>query len=157
MQTEMERGLTPPPQTTLELRVPEKNEKLGAAAVHVGDIFFPIIFPLGAMLFTRKKSDYVYSHARQSIIETLWLNIFLGIAIITSLYFTFSGLWQHYQEGWVNWDWQEQAIKLGVKALISWILMAILGFINTVTAVLQAIKALQGEWPKSWKKKMAKV
>lgn len=145
------------PQTTLQLRTPEQNEKLGAAAVHVGDIFFPIIFPLGAMIFSRKKSDYVYSHARQAIIETLWVNVFLGIAIVVSLSFSIAHFWELYQNGFEDVDWWVEGGKAALKFLIGWILMAILGFINMITAVLQAIKAFQGEWPKSWKKKMAKA
>ena len=157
MQTEIERGRAKPPQTGLELRAPEQKEKLGGAAVHVGAIFAPILFPIGAMLFTRKKSQYVYSHARQSLVETLWLNVFLGIAIITSLSFTIAHFYELYQNGFEDVEWWSELGKAALKAAISWILMWILGLINTVVSIVQALKAYQGEWPKSWKKKMAKA
>ena len=150
----MERELQAP-ETGLALRKPTDSERMGGAAVHVGAIFAPILFPIGAMLFTRKKSDYVHSHARQSLVETLWLNVFLGIAIVVSLSFTVAHFWELYQNGFEDVNWWTELWKAAGKVLISYILMWMLGFINMIVSILQALKAFQGEWPKSWRKKAA--
>ncbi|MCH8977646.1 MAG: DUF4870 domain-containing protein [Armatimonadetes bacterium] len=152
----MERELDVP-RSAIALREPGASDRLGGALVHVGAIFAPILFPIGAMLFTRKKKDYVYAHARQSLVETIWLNVFLGIAIVTSLSFTAAHILELYQGGVQNIDWWKELLNAGIKFAISYILMALLGFFNTIVSVLQAIKAYQGEWPKSWRKKMAKA
>jgi len=157
MKTEMERGLTTPPPTTIKLPVPQKSEKTGAAVVHVADIFFPIVAPSIAWFVTRKKSDYIASHARQAIVEALWLKLFLGIAIAVSLTFTVLHVVELWQGGVENIDWWPEIWKAVLKFAISWILMTILGFINSIMSILQAVKAYQGEWPKSWVKRMAKM
>lgn len=153
----MEREIAGPSTIKLDLPLPQQNEKLGAVAVHIGDIFLPILFPLGALLFARKKSEYVYSHARQAIVEALWIKAILGVAILASLSFTFSGLWEHYQEGWVNWDWQGELVRFGIKAVISWAVLWIFGVINTVLSAIHAVQAFQGVWPKFFQKRAAKA
>ena len=152
----MERELQAP-RSEVALREATQRERFGGAAVHAGAIFAPILFPIGAMLFTRKKSEYVYSHARQSLVETLWLNVFLGIAIVVSLSFTVAHFWELYQGGFEGVNWWVELGKAAGKVLISYILMWILGFFNMIVSILQALKAFQGEWPKSWRKKMAKA
>ena len=145
--------VSPPPETGLTLPRPNARERLGGAAVHVGAIFAPILFPIGAYLFARKKAVYVAAHARQSLVETLWLNVFIGLAIVISLSFTIAHVIHVYQEGLENVDWVKELLSAGIKILISYLLLLLLGFINTIVSIGQAIKAYRGEWPKSWKKK----
>ena len=145
--------VSPPPETGLTLPRPNARERLGGAMVHVGAIFAPILFPIGAYLFARKKAVYVAAHARQSLVETLLLNVFIGLAIVVSLSFTIAHIVHLYQEGVENIDWIKELLSAGIKMLVSYLLLALLCFINTVVSIVQAIKAYQGEWPKSWKKK----
>ena len=145
--------VSPPPETGLTLPRPNARERLGGAAVHVGAIFAPILFPIGAYLFARKKAVYVAAHARQSLVETLWLNVFIGLAIVISLSFTIAHVIHVYQEGLENVDWVKELLSAGNKILISYLVLLLPGLINTIGSIGHAIQAYPGALPQSWEKK----
>lgn len=120
------------------------GERKLAALVHVGSIFGPLWVPLIAWFWQRRKSEYVAAHAWQAIRDLLFLNVILVTIGLISLVMTITSINQHYQEGWENFSIWPVLVKFAVV----WIIVAILGLINTVQSVIQAMKALRGDWPR---------
>lgn len=139
-----------------ELYKPEQGDKTTAAAVHIGAIFAPIWVPLIAWIVTGKNKKFVAAHARQSLTETLVLNILIGIAMIASLSYTAWRIYSLYQQGFENVDWGPVIWQSVLRIGIWWLAMGILWVINLVVSIRQAMQALRGEWPKSAVKRAAR-
>jgi hypothetical protein len=122
---------------------PVDHEKRVAALMHLSSIPAPLWGPLIG-LAVGCKSRYVRAHALQALYETLVLNLILGIAMLCSLIYTLTKLWQHYQSDWVNFSWTEFALRF----VVGWILLGILWLINSIQAIRAALRANAGQWPK---------
>lgn len=118
-------------------------ERRLAALVLAFSIFVPILAPLvGLALFHRRK--FVTAHALQALYGLIVVKLLLFIAIVCSVAFTIYSLWGHYQSGWENFSIWPMLIRTGVV----WLLLLLLAAINFVVSVRDAIRALQGRWPK---------
>jgi uncharacterized membrane protein len=142
---------------TTTLAKPEQNERTTAALVHVGAIFVPIWIPLIAYLVTRKDREFVAAHARQSLVETLVLNVLIGIAMLGSLCYTVVGLYTLWQGGVENIDWSEVVWQSLLRLGVWWLVMGVLWLINTIVSVRQALQAHRGEWPRSARRRAARA
>jgi hypothetical protein len=134
------------------LAKPEQGDRSLAAAVHAGAIFFPLLVPLVAYFVTRTSRPFVAAHARQSLVETIVLNVLIGTAMVVSLGFTIWRLWGYYQNDWQDIDWWGFALRFALW----WVAMGVLWVINLVVSIRQALQALRGEWPRSARKRAAK-
>ncbi len=141
---------------TTSLVKPEQSERSTAAAVHIGAIFVPIWVPLIAYFVTRKRREFVAAHARQSLVETLVLNVLIGIAMLGSLCYTVWRVYTLYQGGVENIDWSDVIWQSLLRLGVWWLAMGVLWLINTIVSVRQAMQALRGEWPKSVRKRAAR-
>jgi uncharacterized membrane protein len=139
------------------LAKPEQGERSTAAAVHIGAIFVPIWVPLIAWVVTRKDRPFVAAHARQSLVETLVLNVLIGIAMLGSLAYTVYNVWSMYQEGFDKVDWYAVAWQSLLRLGIWWLAMGVLWLINFFVSLRQALQAYRGEWPRSARKRAARA
>ena len=135
------------------LAVPAKEDRIAAAAVHIGSIFAPLLVPAIAFLVARGRRPFVAAHARQALVETVVLNVLIAIAIVVSLCFTVSRLWGYYQNGWQDIDWWGFAARL----LFWWVADAVLWLINLVVSIRQAVGALNGVWPRAERKMLGRA
>jgi uncharacterized membrane protein len=142
---------------TTVLAKPDQTERSAAAGVHVGAIFVPIWVPLIAYVVTRRNRPFVAAHARQSLVETFVLNVFIGIAMLGSLAYTVWRVWSMYQEGFENVDWWAAVWQSLLRIGIWWLVMGILWVINLFVSLRQAGMAYRGEWPKSAVKRAART
>ncbi len=131
---------------------PEQGDRTAAAAVHIGAIFAPLIVPIVAYVVTRGKREFVAAHARQSLVETIVLNVLLGVALVCSTAYTIYRLLNYYQNDWQDFDLWEFVIRF----VVGWILLGILWLINLFVSIAQAVGALNGKWPKSAIKRAAR-
>lgn len=118
------------------------SERTGAAAAHVSGIFFPLLGPLVVFL-SAGKSRYVRYHALHALIGMLILNIILITAGAISLTFSLINLWRQYQENFQNFEWW----PILLKSAVTWIVIALIGLVNTVVNIVQGLRAYQGKWP----------
>lgn len=123
---------------------PTDSERALAAAVHIGSIFSPILLPAISYAVTRSKKGFVSAHARQSLVETLVLKVFLFVAFVCSASYTAYRLWNYYQNDWQGFEWQEFLVRF----IVGWIALAILEIINLIVSIRQAIRAFAGKWPR---------
>ena len=135
------------------LAKPEQGERTTAAAVHIGAIFAPIWVPAIAWLVTRKDRPFVAAHAKQSLVETLVLNVLIGVAMLGSLVYTIGSIYSMYQQGFENVDWVEAGWGALLRLGFWWLAMGVLWVINLVVSIRQAVQALNGTWPKSVRRK----
>lgn len=119
------------------------SEKQGAAAAHASGIFFPLLGPI-IVFFLGRKSKYVSYHAMHSFVGMLLLNLFLLTLGAISIGYSVYNLYQHYQEEFKNFVWWHVL----VKSVAVWIVVALIGVVNTLVNIVQAIRALNGEWPR---------
>lgn len=124
----------------------EPGERAWGAAVHVSSIFWPLLGPIVGWAIFAKKSRFVASHAKQALLETLVLNAVLFIVGAASFIYTVTRLWSYWQNNWEGFMWQEFLIRF----IVGWILLFVLGVINTVVSVVQAVKAWKGELPRRY-------
>lgn len=110
--------------------------------MHIGSIFAPILVPAVVYVLSRRIS-FVRSHAFQALYETIVLNILLFVVGTVSLCYTAFRLWNFYQNDWQGFSWFEMVVRFAV----GWLLLGLLGLINTAISLRQAYQAYQGEWP----------
>jgi uncharacterized membrane protein len=139
-----------------DLTKPDQGERTTAAAVHIGAIFAPIWVPLIAWIVTHKNRKFVAAHARQSLMETLVLNVLIGIAMVASLTYTVFRIYNLYQEGFENVDWGPVIWQTLLRIGAWWLAMGILWLINLIVSIRQAAQAMRGEWPRSERKRLAR-
>lgn len=119
------------------------SERQGAAAAHASGIFFPLLGPI-IVFAVGNKSKYVRYHALHSFIGMLLLNIVLLTLGAISIGYSLYNLYEHYQEEFKNFVWWHVL----VKSVAVWIVLALIGLVNTVVNIVQAIRAYNGQWPK---------
>jgi hypothetical protein len=139
------------------LAKPEQGERTTAAMVHIGAIVFPIWVPLIAWVVARKDRPFVAAHAKQSLVETLVLNVLIGIAMVASFAYTVWRVYDMYQRGFDDVDWWGVAWESLLRIGIWWLVMGILWLINLFVSIRQASQALKGEWPRSVRRRMART
>lgn len=124
--------------------VPEVNQtdRSLAAGVHVASIIWPLLGPVIGWVVFRGK-PFVAAHAKQALLETLVLKVGLFVAFVASTVYTVTRIVHFVQTNWVDFTWQEFLLRF----VVGWIVLALLGFFNTVMSVVQAIRAFQGRWP----------
>jgi hypothetical protein len=106
---------------------------------------------------TRKDREFVAAHARQSLVETLVLNVLIGIAMFGSLCFTLLTAYNLYQDGLGNVDWWDVTWRALLRIGVWWLAMGVLWVVNTIVSIRQALQAHRGEWPRSVRKRMARA
>lgn len=119
------------------------SERQGAAAAHASGIFFPLLGPI-VVFFVGRKSKYIRYHALHSFVGMLLLNIVLLTLGAISLGYSLYNLYQHYQENFENFVWWHVL----VKSVAVWVVFALIGLVNTVVNIVQAMRAYRGEWPR---------
>ncbi len=119
------------------------SERQGAAVAHASGIFLPLIGPL-VVFFAGRKSKYVAYHAMHSLVGMLLLNLVLFTLGAISISYSVYNLYQHYQEEFKNFVWWHVL----VKSVAVWIVFALIGLVNTVVNIFQAIRAYNGHWPR---------
>jgi hypothetical protein len=139
------------------LAAPDQTERAAAAAVHIGAMFAPIWVPLGAFLLTHRSRKFIAEHARQSLTETILLNVCIGVAMVASLTYTALSIWSFYQQGLDRVDWGSVVWQSLLRMGAWWLLMGILWVVNFVVSLRQASQALRGEWPKATLRRQAKL
>ena len=120
------------------------SERTIAAAVNISAIFFPYMGPIvGALLAGQSK--FVRFHAYRCLIEQIVSTLIIGTLAITSLAFTIYSLSKTMEGGfdWHKIDWQ----TIVIKSVITYLLLALWGVINTLLSVRDAIEALRGQLP----------
>lgn len=123
---------------------PASRERAMAAGMHVASIFFPLLGPAVAYVAFGRSSRFVRAHSLQAIYETIVLNVVLFVVGAISVCYTAFRLWNLYQHHWQGFSWVEFVVRFAV----GWVLLTVLGLINTAISVRQALLALQGNWPK---------
>ncbi len=123
-------------------RSDDPTERAFAALAHASGIFFPLLGPL-VVLILKGKSRFVKAHALNALIGMLMLNAFLFLIGAISLTITILSLYRHYQENWENFNiWH-----VLIRSAITWIILGLIGVINTVVNIFQAIRAWKGYVP----------
>jgi len=128
---------------------PTDHERHFAAAMHICTIFFPLVAPVVGYAVSGK-SRFLRSHSYQAIFETIILNVTLFVLGAASVVYTAITLWHYYQVHWEGFSIWPMLIRFAV----GWILLAILEVVNTIYSILQATRALRGEWPRHEIRKM---
>jgi hypothetical protein len=122
---------------------PTRTERLWAAATHLATIPAPFLAPVAAILVQRK-SRFVVSHALQALYEFLVWKAILAVAMLGSFVYTLTRLWHHYQTDWREFSLTEFALRF----LAGLVILAVIGFVNTVQSLIAAKRAYTGTWPK---------
>ena len=120
------------------------SERTTAAAVNISAIFFPYLGPvIGAVL--ARNSKFVRFHAYRCLIEQIVSTLIIGTLAITSLAFTIYSLSKTMEGGfdWHKIDWQ----TIVIKSVITYLLLALWGVINTILSIRDAVEALRGQLP----------
>ncbi|RYG25067.1 DUF4870 domain-containing protein, partial [bacterium] len=127
-----------------------QQDRTVAGGMHLASIVAPFIAPaVAGMLWGR--SPFVAAHARRAIVEAIWSKLFLvaiaAVSIAISLWQAY-GLYQRDFRDWSIWS-------VLVKFAIVWLIVTILGIINTVVSVRAAVAAYRGELPKTKARQLA--
>jgi hypothetical protein len=111
--------------------------------MHLATIPAPIVAPLIGLAIARK-SRYVTAHALQALYETFALNVALGAVMFCSFVDTLTRLWTLYHNDWQGFSLTEFLLRF----LIGWLLLTILGGLNAIVSIVQALNANTGRWPR---------
>lgn len=129
-----------------------------AALAHGLAIFFPYLGPLIVLLLFNK-SPYVRFHSVWALIGqlayTFWLIVFIGANLGYSIF----RLIQMNDQGF---EWSDLWGIL-IKSIVVYLLLALFGLVNTISNVVQAIRAFPGDywggrgWTAKVSRKIARV
>ena len=120
------------------------GERQGAAVAHASGIFFPVLGPLVVFLLSGK-ARFARYHALHSFVGMIILNAVLFTLGAISIMYSLAGLWQQYQNDFKDFDiW-----PILIKSAVVWLVFLIIGLINTIVNLVQAIRAYRGHWPGS--------
>ena len=122
----------------------DQNERTLAAAVNVAAIFFPYVAPIVGLVVSAKM-PFVRYHAARSLIEQLVSSVIIGLLMLASLIYSVWSIKNTMADGFdlSKIDW----MTLLIKTAVTWVLLTIWGFINTILNVRDALEALQGKLP----------
>ncbi len=118
------------------------SDRTLAAGAHLSGVFFPFFGPLAFFMFSGKHRFAKY-HSLHALVGMLILNFFLFTAGAISLGFSLYNLWQQYQQDFKNFEWWPMLLK----SAITWIVLLLIGVVNTIVNIVQAIRAYQGKVP----------
>jgi hypothetical protein len=104
----------------------------------------PFIAPIASVVLFRK-SRFVCAHALQALYENLVWKILLVVAATTSLVYSLTQLWHHYQT-----DWREFSLTaVLVRFAVGFMVLAVLALVNAVQCLIAASRAHRGVWPRN--------
>lgn len=118
--------------------------------MHLASIVAPFIAPaVAGMLWGR--SSFVAAHAHRAFVEAIWSKLlFVAIAAVS----IGLSLWQAY--GLYQRDFRDWSIwTMVIKFAVVWLIVTILGLINTAVGIRAAMAAYRGELPKTKAKRLA--
>lgn len=124
------------------LPTPTDRERQVATAIHISGIFAPLWVPIVAYFIAKPKSDFVAAHAIQEVVDGIVWKALLLLVMIGGLIWSIVRLVHHWQTDWVEFSWQEVALRL----VFSVTLFCILFTWNLIQACIQARRAWQGQW-----------
>jgi uncharacterized Tic20 family protein len=125
---------------TKDVEQTQGRERAVAAAMHVGSIFAPVVVPAVVWAWQGRESAFVAAHAKKALKEALvWKLLFL-IGAVVSLAYTISRLIGYYQANWEGFSFTEFLVRM----VVVWLLVSVLGIVNTLLSVRQAMAAFQG-------------
>lgn len=118
------------------------SDRAGAALAHLSGIPLPLLGPLAAYI-VGSRSKFIQYHALHALIGMFLLNVCLFTLGAISIGFSLVNLWQQYQEGFRDFQWWPVILK----SVVTWIVFALIGIINTIVNIWQAVRAYQGHLP----------
>lgn len=115
-----------------------EHERLLGAAPYVASVFFPILGPLVGLVVLQQ-SPYAKFHSLKCLRGELIMLLITTSIIVVSLSASIYGAIQVIAHG-QPFDW----VAMIVKSLVVWLLLALFGLWNTVSSILNAIRAYRG-------------
>lgn len=119
----------------------QQHEKSLACAMHIASIPFPWMAPIVGILVSRNL-PFVKHHSWRALKGQLITAAIIGTVTIASLSYSIYNLYQDYQNGFKDFDiW-----SILIKSVVMWVGFFLFGLWNTVASVIDALRALRGEW-----------
>lgn len=133
--------------TPLPYEQENQKQRSLAAVMHLAAIPFPFFGPLVGIVVS-KPDSFLRTHSIVRLKREIWTAVILFV--IGAVYFLSSvpGWIHHFQTGFRDFD----ILQFLLKTAIYWILSALYGVWNTVEGVVLAVRAFNGNQPKTRRK-----
>lgn len=124
----------------------QPHERTLAAASHLAAIPFPLAGPL-VTLVVAGGSAFVRRHAWRSLLDSILLSVALFVGVVIAFcVFTLPTLLEAVRTSGASLTWADLWGAL-IRALAVWIVLAVIGLINTLHNIKQALQAWNGQAP----------
>ena len=127
-----------------EMHPVANQERVTAAAINVSSIFFPYMGPIIGVIVARK-SKFARYHAFRCLVEEIFAALVIGFFILLSLGYSVYAIIKSMESGFdlskIDWG------ALLIKSLVTWILLALWGAVNTILSIRDTMQALHGNLP----------
>lgn len=119
----------------------QQHEKSLACVMHVASIPFPWMAPIIGLIVSGNL-PFVKHHSWRALKGQIITVAIIGTVTIASLSYSIYNLYQDYLNGFKDFNiW-----PILVKSAIMWIGLFLFGLWNTVSSVIDALRALRGDW-----------
>jgi hypothetical protein len=125
----------------------ENKQRSLAAVMHLAAIPFAIVAPVVGIVVS-KPNSFLRTHSIVRLKREIWTAVILFV--IGAIYFLSSvpGWIHHFQTGFRDFD----ILQFLLKTAIYWVLTALYGVWNTLEGVILAVRAFNGNEPKTRQK-----
>lgn len=121
----------------------KQHEKSLACVMHLASIPFPWLAPIIGILVSGEM-PFVKHHSWRALRGQIISVLIIGTVTAISLGFSIYNLYQQYQEGFKDFDiW-----AVVIKSVVVWAGLFLFGLWNTVASIIEAMRALKGDWIK---------
>jgi len=119
----------------------QQHEKSLACAMHVASIPFPWMAPIIGILVSGSL-PFVKHHSWRALKGQLITVAIIGTVTVASLSYSIYNLYQDYQNGFKDFNiW-----PILIKSVVMWVGLFLFGLWNTVSSIIDALRALRGDW-----------
>lgn len=131
-----------------------QGDRLLAGMSHLSAFVAPVLGPAVMSMLTMKSNDFVRRHALASLVDSLTLKFLLIVAFVISIMISIAQLAGKLQSGESLLS-QEALMQMGIKMIVTWIILGLVALWDMVKTIRQAIRALTGIEPKGYAAKFA--
>lgn len=128
----------------------KQQEKTLACVMHVASIPFPWMAPIVGILVSGQM-PFVKHHSWKALKGQIVQVCIVGIIMAASLSHSIYNLYHQYQEGFKDFNlW-----AILIKSAAVWAGLALFGLWNTIASIIDAVRAINGQWGRRSKKSLA--
>lgn len=131
-----------------------QGDRLLAGMSHLSAFVAPVLGPAVISILTMKSSAFVRRHALASFVDALTLKFLLIIAFVVSISISIAQVAGKLQSGESLLS-QEALMQMGIKLIVTWIILGIVALWDMVKTIRQAIRALTGVEPTGYAARFA--